>query len=405
MAFVLVVVAGPDKGQSFALDAAEPLVVGRGKATPTHLSDPRVSRQHCQVHVRGDEVLVLDSGSAGGTFVNGRRADQQQLKPGDVIQVGDTRLRLETRDAEDDTIDPPGMPVAPALPAERMAELAGTRLFRYDLGRLLAQGRSGLVFQAKDKDGKALAVKVLWPEFSKDPDEVKRFVRAMKTMIPVRHPHLVAVYNAGKTGVYCWIAMELVEGESAAQFLQRAGGGAPDWRFALRVAAHVCRGLVFAHYHRIIHRDIAPQNVLIRAADSVAKLGDLMLAKALDSGLSQVVTRPGELLGDVRYMSPERTAGGGEAVDARADLYGLGATAYALVTGKPPLEGDSPIRTILKIRQEKPAPPRKAQPALPARFDAAIMKTLAKRPDDRFQTAAELLGELEAIARAEGVTV
>jgi serine/threonine protein kinase len=408
MSLRLIVIDGPDRGLTFALAPDQTLLVGRGKAAPARLSDPRVSRKHCRVQAEGDRARVVDAGSVAGTLVNGRRVEESRLRPGDVLQVGDTRLRLEWQDEDDaDTRLPAAAPRAPALRAERLHELTGTRLSGYEVGPVLARGRSGLVFQARSsRDGRDVALKVLWPEFSQDETEVKRFVRAMRTMIPLRHPHLVGLYNAGKTGRYCWIAMERVEGESVAEVLRQAGGAPPsDWRFALRVATHVSRALAFAHYHHIIHRDITPQNILVRAADGAAKLGDLMLAKALEGGLAATITRPGELLGEVRYLSPERTAGGSTAVDGRADLYSLGATAYALVAGRPPLEAESPVRTILKIRQEKPASPKKAQPALPDRFEAAIMKLLAKRPEDRFPTAAALLAELEQIARAQAVGV
>jgi tRNA A-37 threonylcarbamoyl transferase component Bud32 len=475
MAMELIVIAGPDKGRRFPVTPSEPLLVGRGKNTQTRLNDPHVSRQHCQVEIKEGRIVLVDSGSVGGTYVNGQPAREQELKPGDIIQVGETRLQLDQPGMADQAtipppdqarrgpsllprpmvaspgagasppplagpvtpaVTPPAAPAVPAasgparpvttaaapppvtaappaaapLPAERLQELAGTHLAHFDIGAPLARGRSGLVFLARDdraeKDHRTVALKVLWPEFSRDDAEVKRFIRAMKTMIPLRHPHLVNTYNAGRTGPYCWIAMEYVEGESVTQILKRGGiAGPTDWRYALRVATHVARGLVFAHFHHIIHRDVTPQNILVRAADKVAKLGDLMLAKAQEGSQAQQITRAGEILGDLRFMAPERTAGGNAVVDGRADIYSLGATFYALVAGRPPLEGDSPVRTILKIRQEKPIPPRKAQPALPDRLDAAILKTLEKRPEDRFQTAAELLSELETIAKANGVGV
>src|SRR5262249_19624081 len=150
------------------------------------------------------------------------------------------------------------------LAGERLQELSGTRLANYDVGLLLAKGQSGLVFRATDsKADRPVALKVLWPECCKDDDEVKRFVRAMKTMMPLRHVHLVTLYGAGKTGSYLWIAMEYVDGDSLSQVIQRIGShGMLEWQYALRVAIDVARALVFAHYHQIIHRDIAPQNIL-----------------------------------------------------------------------------------------------------------------------------------------------
>jgi len=137
----------------------------------------------------------------------------------------------------------------------------------------------------------------------------------------------------------------------------------------------------------------------------MTKLGDLMLAKALEGTMVEQITRPGELVGDVAYMSPERTRGGSAVVDGRSDIYSLGATLYALLTGRPPFEGDSLPETILKIRQEDPVKPKKYQLSIPDMFEGTVMKMLAKRPDDRFGTAGELLEELERVAKFQGMSL
>src|SRR5437773_1527186 len=127
----------------------------------------------------------------------------------------------------------------------------------YEVGPLLARGQSGLVFRAKDfKDDTDVALKVLWPMASGSNQEVRRLVRSVKTMLPLKHPNLVALRGAGKTGPYCWIAMELVEGESLTQVIQRIGVAKMlDWRHAYRVALHIGQALEYAHGHQIIHRN------------------------------------------------------------------------------------------------------------------------------------------------------
>jgi serine/threonine-protein kinase len=201
------------------------------------------------------------------------------------------------------------------------------------------------------------------------------------------------------------MAMEYVEGESLTQVIHRIGiAGMLDWRNALRVAVHIARALDYAAQHQIIHRNIAPPNILIRSADKTAKLGDLMLAKALEGTLAQPITRPGELVGDIQYMSPERTRGTSD-VDGRSDIYGLGATVYALLTGRPPLAGDTLAETIAKIRQAEPEKPKKYQLAIPDLFEGTVLRTLAKRPEDRYQTAADLLVDLERVAKFQGLAV
>ena len=175
-----------------------------------------------------------------------------------------------------------------------------------------------------------------------------------------------------------------------------------DWKYALRVAYHIAKALEYAHGQKIIHRNITPQNILVQSADKVAKLSDLMLAKAKEGALAQQITKPGELLGDVRFMSPERSSGA-TTLDERSDIYSLGATVYALLTGRPPCEGDSLVETIKKIRGEVPEKPKKYQLVIPDLFEGAVMKMLEKRPDARHQTVSELLKDVERVAKYQGV--
>jgi serine/threonine-protein kinase len=263
-----------------------------------------------------------------------------------------------------------------------------------------------MVFHATDtKDNRSVALKVLLPEFSRNEEEMQRFVRAMKTMLPLRHPNLIALYGAGKTGGYCWVAMEYIAGENLTQVIQRIGvAGMLDWRHAFKVAVHIGRALAYAHEQQIIHRNVTPKNVLLEATTKVAKLGDLMKAKALEGALAQQITRPGELIGDVAYMSPERTRGTTD-IDGRSDLYGLGATVYALLTGHPPCQGSTLVEKITRIRQEAPVKPSKSQMSIPSAFEGVVLKLLAKRPEERYQTAEAMLKDLERVGRLNGVTV
>lgn len=404
----LIVLSGPDQGRSYALPLDTLLQAGRLPTAHVYLTDRCVSRIHCTFQASANQVVVADANSTSGTYVNGQQLGKPKpLQPGDVIQIGATSLRFVRDDlAATETLPPDAVPVrVPVLPAERLHELTGTTLAHFEVGPELGRGLSGVVFRSRDTDdGKTVALKVLFADFATDEEEVQRFIRAMKTMLPLKHPHLVGIHNAGKTGPYCWISMELVEGDSVAKILEMlAGVGAVDWRPALRVAVHVSRALVFAHHHRIVHRNIAPQNILIRASDQTAKLGDLMLAKALEGRLAKQITRPGEVLGDVRYLAPERTQG--KETDLRSDFYGLGATVYAMLTGKPPFDGSNPIEILTKVRKDEPVRPKLLRPNLPDLLEATVLKMLAKRPEHRHQTAIELLSDLDRIAKLAGVPV
>jgi pSer/pThr/pTyr-binding forkhead associated (FHA) protein len=404
----LLVIAGPDKGRTFELKPGEALLLGRSQATQTRLTDPRISRVHAEVQVEIDRVVLVDSNSAAGTLVNGERISQHVLRRGDVIQVGETQLRFEDDSlAEQSTLVPtPARPV-PAVAADPLSALVGQTLGRFEIGAVLAKGQSAAVFRARDSQKcQEVALKVLRSEFAGDEEQMQRFVRAMKTVLPLRHPNLVTLFGAGKTGAHCWIAMEYVEGESLTQVIQRIGvAGMLDWRHALRIAIHVGRALDYAHGQQIIHRNVAPPNILLRSSDKLAKLGDLMLAKALDGALALQVTRPGELVGDVNYMSPERTKSSMEGVDGRSDLFSLGATTYALLTGRPPFADVSLVETITKLRKADPEKPKKFQMSIPDLFEGTVLRMLAKRPEDRYQTAAELLKDLERVAKYQGVAL
>ncbi len=479
------VIVGADKGRVFPLALAPggSVILGRGRQSLTRLNDPQVSRAHCQIEIRGGDLIVKDLNSVGGTFVNDRAIGEHVLRTGDILRLGETRLRFERVELADrQTLPPPQgrapipmtlalddppkpaqpafpmvlslddpvprgrigspklpplsapildvVPVAPddlpaaipidddesdivsapaalrVLPSERLGELSGSMLGHYRLNRVLARGQSGVVFRAWDvKRACDAAVKVLKPEFTRDDVEVRRFVRSMKTTLPLRHPNLISLYGAGKKGPYCWVAMEFIEGESLTEVIQRIGvAGMLDWRHAFRIAVHLGRALQFAHRKHIVHRNLTPRNAMIQLADRAAKLGDLMLAKAIEGNMAQQITRSNEVLGDLRYMSPEQTFGP-ERLDARSDLYCLGAMLYALLTGKPPFEGDNIIETITRIRQAPLVVPKKYQMSIPDAFQSIVLRLLAKRSEDRYPSADAMLQELERVSRYNGVTV
>lgn len=400
----LQVIAGPDLGRSFALEDGQTLVIGRGEHTATRLKDLRVSRVHCELRVGDGLLRLVDLGGAGGILVNGRTVAERDLRPGDVIQVGETQLKfVPAGPHEQDTCVPD--PQTPRVQATA-AELQGRKVAHFEVGPVLARGRTGTVYRARDvRDGRPVAFKVLDPRFAEGETQVRRFVRAMKTVVGLDHPNIVSLYGAGKAGTTCWMAMEYVEGESLAGVIRRIGtAGMLDWRYALTVAVHIARALEAAHERRIIHRNVAPENILIRRSDDAAKLGDLMLAKALDGALARQVTRPGELVGDLAYMAPERTREDGT-IDTRSDLYGLGATVYALLTGRPPFEAASPSEKVRLIRTAEPVKPKRYQLGVPDLFQDAVLKLLAKRREDRFQTPGDLARDLVRIARFQGMTL
>ncbi len=403
MARELVIVAGPDTGRRFSMEDGQTLTIGRGKASDTQINDPHMSRVHCRVQVDGDKTLLLDAGSTGGTLVDGRPVERHELQPGDIFQIGDSQFRYQLGGAVDEATLGGQQAVRRSKPPPQIAplkQLVGQTFGPYRLDGIIAAGNSGMVFKATDTHTQEpAAVKVLTPDLAHQDEQRDRFVRAMKTMLDVRHPNIVRLRAAGKTGPYCWAAMEYVDGVSLLEVIDRIGiEGMLDWREVWRVAVHVTRGLQEANQHKIIHRNLTPANILRRHHDKVCLLGDLMLAKALEGTLAAQVTKPGQLIGDVPYMAPERTREGGR-VDGRSDIYGLGATLYALLTGKPPFESDSLPELVRMVRDAEPVRPREFQMSVNDLFEDSVLRMLAKDPEERFQSAEHLLQELERIGR------
>jgi serine/threonine-protein kinase len=264
---------------------------------------------------------------------------------------------------------------------------------------MLGVGGSGVVFRATDfKENREVALKVYTPEFAENDEALQRFIRAVKTMLPMRHSNLVTLFGGGKTGPYCWMAMEFVEGENLRETIARIGkAGKIDWRPALRVAADISRGLHYLHSEKIVYRSLAPGNILFSHMGT-SKLGSLILAKAMSGALAKDVTVGGNFLGEVRYLSPEQVGAGGT-VDGRSDLFSLGALTYTMLTGKTPFEGASPLQTATWILQKEPNAPRKLNPQIPEKLEKVVLRMLAKRPDDRYQSAMAVMAELEELPK------
>jgi serine/threonine protein kinase len=398
-------VAGPDQGRVFNLIDGTTLVVGRSEKSDTHLMDPSVARLHCEVRCQGGEFCLVDLESINGTMVGGQRIQEHSLKHGEEIQVGNTRLKLFTSAVADTQTLQQAEKSSYALkikPDEGV--LTGTVLSHYELGAILARGGTGTVYKARNtRDGKDVAVKVLYADLARDEVKLRRFMRVMKAAVGLHHANLIALCGAGKQGDTCWFAMEYVDGESLSKLIERRGAGkALNWRHALAVGMQIARALEALGEKHIVHRNVAPENVIIRAKDKVAKLGDMVLAELKDGVEPPTALRPGELMGNVAYMAPERTRNDPEA-DIRADIYSLGATLYAMMTGKPPFEGTSLTELVTRIRQDDPIPLKRFQDELPDEFQDAVEKMLAKRPESRYQTPAQAARALERVVKAQAM--
>ena len=398
----LTIFAGPDAGRIFDLGDGETVIVGRGEKSDFRLADTSVSRIHFELGNQGDEFVISDRGSSSGTFVDGTQITTGTINVGSVIQAGDSRIRLIKKDSGEHTNPPVNQTDVGSV--KPLQKLVGTELGPYELLEIIGKGNNGIVFKARDTNkDRIAAVKILTPQFTSNDEQRQRFVRAMRTMLPIKDPRIVDLYNAGKNGPYCWAAMEYIDGENLSELIERTGiEGMLDWKKVWQIAVDVARALNKGYENKIIHRNVTPANILRRHSDKACLLGDFMLAKALEGTLAQQVTQPGQLLGDIPYMAPERTRANME-VDTRSDLYGLGATCYALLTGRPPVSGDSLVEMLTNVRDETPKHPKSYQLAVNDLFEKIVMQLLEKDPANRFQTPSDLIKELVRIGRYQNL--
>ncbi|MFO0901507.1 MAG: FHA domain-containing serine/threonine-protein kinase [Pirellulales bacterium] len=407
MNYTLTIVGGPDKsGRTFALKPGQSLVIGRGRESHTQIQDPRVSRVHCRLEWHAQHVVLVDGGATSETLVNGAPVTRTELIPGAVIQVGETLLRFDAPALDQPTLPParPRPAASQAAPPPPVASLVGRTLGAFTLVKPLATTRSGVLFEARNtQTSQPAAVKVLSPDLLSQDEQKRRFIRAMKTMLPLQHENMVRILNAGRVGPYCWTAMELIDGENLQDVIRRLGvGKMVDWRESWRAAVHVGRALQFAFSKGFIHRNVNPNNILHRRTDRTYLLGDHLLAKTVEASTHDPVTQPGKLLGDLAYMAPERTYSS-PAVDIRSDLYGLGATLYTLLTGRPPFVADTFKELVRLVRDHQPRPPREYALSMNSDFSDLVLSLLAKRPEDRPPVPSVMLTELERIGRLANV--
>ncbi len=265
---------------------------------------------------------------------------------------------------------------------------------RYEVGSLLGYGGMAEVHQADDlRLGRTVAIKILRSDLSRDPLFQSRFRREAKAAGSLNHSSIVAVYDTGEEQsgdeVVPYIVMEFVDGRTLRDILSTERRLEPTR--AMEIIADVCAALDFSHRAGIVHRDIKPANVMITRTGAV-KVMDFGIARAVaDSGAT--MTQTAAVIGTAQYLSPEQARG--ESVDARSDVYSTGCLLYELVTGNPPFQGDSPVAVAYQHVRETAPVPSSLNPAVPRSLDSIAMKALAKNPLNRYQSAAEMRGDLQ----------
>ena len=275
---------------------------------------------------------------------------------------------------------------------------AGTKVAgRFVIERPLGAGGMGAVYLARDEQlGEAVALKVIAGMALLDPSSAERLRREASMARRISHPNVVRMHDLGEENGLLFVSMEYVTGESLAARIQRLGTLTPS---QLRpILSQLCEGLAAAHAAGVVHRDLKPANILIDAQERV-KLIDFGIARAdLHAGM----TATNMIVGTPEYMAPEQIKGG--AVDARTDIYALGAVLYHALTGRPPFRGDTPIAVGLAHCTDPVVPPKQLRPDLPAAWDNAITRMLEKTPGARFAGAHAVLAALSASDDSEAPT-
>lgn len=263
-------------------------------------------------------------------------------------------------------------------------ELAG----RYKIIERIGGGGMALVYKAQDiLLNRNVAIKVLRQQFVHDEEFIRRFRREAQSAASLSHPNVVSIYDVGQEEDVHYIVMEYIEGQNLNEIIKER---APlQVEEAVRIATQICDALGHAHHNQIIHRDIKPHNILIGRNGRV-KVTDFGIARAVTS---TTITQTGSVVGSVHYFSPEHAKG--VVTGEKSDLYSLGIVLYQMLTARLPFLGESPISVALKHLQEEFDEPREVNPLIPQSVENIILKSMRKNPEERYQSAEEMMDDLE----------
>ena len=260
---------------------------------------------------------------------------------------------------------------------------------RYEILEVVGTGGMARVYKARcHRLNRLVAIKILREDLSQDAEFRRRFHDESQAVAMLSHPNIVAVYDVSRSSELEYIVMELIDGITLKQYMQKKSNKL-NWREALHFITQIVKALGHAHSRGIIHRDIKPHNVMVLRDGSV-KVADFGIARVASGGHSTLTQ---EALGSVHYISPEQARG--SHIDTRSDLYSAGVVLYEMITGRLPFEGDTPVSVAIQHINSIPLSPRELEPSIPEALEAITMKAMAPNPDDRYLSADDMLADLE----------
>ena len=266
---------------------------------------------------------------------------------------------------------------------------------RYEILEIIGTGGMAVVYKARcHRLNRLVAIKILKDEFSRDEEFRRRFHAEGEAVAMLSHPNIVQVFDVSSSDNANFIVMELVDGISMKQYMEKKG--VLNWKETLHFSMQIAKGLEHAHSRGIIHRDIKPHNVMVLKNGSV---------KVMDFGIARVMSKSNtltkEALGSVHYISPEQAKGG--YTDNRSDLYSLGVVMYEMMTGRPPYDGESPVAVAIQHINGGAVMPSTLNPNIPGGLEQIIMKGMALEPGDRYPSATEMLRDMDEFRKDPGL--
>ncbi|MEW6359721.1 MAG: FHA domain-containing serine/threonine-protein kinase [Planctomycetota bacterium] len=444
------VIVGADKGKSFTLRSGRSITVGRSSASDIELSEPRISRIHCQLTNNGTRVILTDLRSTNGTFLNDKRVKSAPLQSDDKIRIGSTVIAVELEGAE------------AAEPAQKRREEPASAIDEKLLesepkpeakaeARAEAKAEAAVAVEEKPKpkpkpkgvalpeEGQTIAgcrlitkihefdnevtyrglqlsidrpvlIKILTTSAKASEEEIERFIGPARSAGKLNHPNVVQIHDAGaEEGVY-YIVQELVEGRTIKELTSKGGKGEPlAVPLAVEIAVQVAIALDYAHYHKVMHGDVRPEKILIcnigkKPEEEIRTVRSLGIVRLMEFGpggylLGAESDAKRSIMGPTslhNYRAPEQIQKN-KPIDHRVDIYSLGAVLFRMLTGKPPFMFNKPEEVINAILETGIESPKEHNPTVPQSVCRIVETSMEKDPDDRYQMMEEMLEELKML--------